>query len=177
MSRGPFRDVEFISTTRRAQLACTSEPLFVPSAHALAYPPDYPSAKQNNNIAKGGMGGFSKHLGAQASSCGAMNAHAFQRQGRSRELQNGRRLGNFRYHSFRNDACMLSLSQGVPASSQGVYPFVLPIMCSFWRGFTGLWLLPGSIALTALCALGCSWLSPPLASLASSSGFWRAYRH
>ena len=130
-----------------------------------------PVQKQNNNIAKGGMGGFSKHLGAQASSCGAMNAHAFQRQGRSRELQNGRRLGNFRYHSFRNDACMLSLSQGVPASSQGVYPFVLPIMCSFWRGFTGLWLLPGSIALTALCALGCSWLSPPLASLASPSGF------
>ena len=81
------------STTRRAQLACTSEPLFVPSAHALAYPPDYPSAKQNNNIAKGGMGGFSKHLGAQASFCGAMDAHDSSEAGQNRRASEWLTLG------------------------------------------------------------------------------------
>ena len=127
------------------------------------------------------MGGFSKHLGAQASFCGAMDAHDSSEAGQNQSASEWLALAQFRYDfvsiPFRNDACMLSLSQGVHASSQGVYPFVLPIVCSFWRGLTGLWLLPGSVALAALCALGCSWLSPPLASLASPSGFWRAYRH
>ena len=144
MSRGPFRDVEFISTTRRAQLACTSEPLFVPSAHALAYTPDYPSAKQNNNIAKGRDGWVLKALGR--------TSLLLRRDGRARQFRGWAEPERFRMVG----PCAISLSFRFDSVSERcMHALLVP---------RGACLVPGGVPLrSAHCVLLLAGLYRPLA--------------